>query len=106
MICGGYDKNIPYDPLGDVVVNKVKTLILMGATAEKIRSAVENSSLYSFGNPAILSADDMEEAVKLARENATVGDIVALSPASASFDKYKDFEERGNHFISIVNELK
>ena len=106
LICGGYDKNIPYDPLGDVVVNKVKTLILMGATAEKIRSAVENSSLYSFGNPAILSADDMEEAVKLARENATVGDIVALSPASASFDKYKDFEERGNHFISIVNELK
>ena len=106
LICGGYDKNIPYDPLGDVVVNKVKTLILMGATAEKIRSAVENSSLYSFGNPEILSADDMEEAVKLARENATVGDIVALSPASASFDKYKDFEERGNHFISIVNELK
>ncbi len=106
LICGGYDKNIPYDPLGDVIVRKVKTLILMGATADKIRNAVVNSSAYSEGNPVIYYADNMEAAVSLARENATVGDIVALSPASASFDKYKDFEERGNHFISVVNELR
>lgn len=106
LICGGYDKNIPYEPLGSVIVSKVKTLVLMGATADKIRNAVVNCHSYSEDNPVILSADNMEEAVSLAREYAVEGDIVALSPASASFDKYKDFEERGNHFISVVNDLR
>ncbi len=106
LICGGYDKKIPYTPLGPVICKKVKTLILMGATADKIEEAVKNSAEYADGNPVILHAENMEEAVSLARENASSGDIVSLSPASASFDKYRDFEERGNHFISIVNELK
>ncbi|MDD6251947.1 MAG: UDP-N-acetylmuramoyl-L-alanine--D-glutamate ligase [Oscillospiraceae bacterium] len=106
LICGGYDKKIPYTPLGPVICKKVKTLILMGATADKIEEAVKASAEYAEGAPVILHADNMEEAVLLARENATSGDIISLSPASASFDKYRDFEERGNHFISIVNELK
>lgn len=106
LICGGYDKKIPYTPLGPVICKKVKTLILMGATADKIEEAVKASAEYFEGAPVILYADNMEEAVLLARENAASGDIVSLSPASASFDKYRDFEERGNHFISIVNELK
>lgn len=106
LICGGYDKKIPYTPLGPVICKKVKTLILMGATADKIEEAVKASAEYAEGAPVILHADNMEEAVLLARENAASGDIVSLSPASASFDKYRDFEERGNHFISIVNELK
>ncbi len=105
LICGGYDKKIPYDPLGPVIVNKVKTLILMGATAPKIEEAVKNSKDYQDRSPVILYAENMEEAVSLARKNAEKGDIVALSPASASFDKYKDFEQRGDHFISLVNEL-
>lgn len=106
LICGGYDKKIPYTPLGPVICKKVKTLILMGATADKIEEAVKASAEYAEGAPVILHADNMEEAVLLARKNAASGDIVSLSPASASFDKYRDFEERGNHFISIVNELK
>lgn len=106
LICGGYDKKIPYTPLGPVICKKVKTLILMGATADKIEEAVKASAEFAEGAPVILHADNMEEAVLLARENAAAGDIVSLSPASASFDKYRDFEERGNHFISIVNELK
>lgn len=106
LICGGYDKKIPYTPLGPVICKKVKTLILMGATADKIEEAVKASAEYTEGAPVILHADNMEEAVLLARENAASGDIISLSPASASFDKYRDFEERGNHFISIVNELK
>ena len=53
----------------------------------------------------ILHADNMEEAVALAKQNAVDGDVVSLSPASASFDKYKNFEERGKHFKTVVNNL-
>ena len=105
LICGGYDKNIPYAPLGPVICDKVKTLILMGATGSKIEEAVKNSSNYKDGLLNILYADSMEEAVSLARKNAQKGDIVALSPASASFDMYRDFEQRGEHFMSLVNAL-
>lgn len=105
LICGGYDKNIPYEPLGPVICNKVKILILLGATGAKIESAVRNTAEYTEGNPTILHAESMEQAVELARKNAVSGDIVALSPASASFDMYRDFEQRGEHFMSIVNGL-
>ena len=105
LICGGYDKNIPYEPLGPVICDKVKTLILIGATGPKIETAVTNCAEYKEGTPVILKAESMEDAVKLARRVSVSGDIVALSPASASFDMYKDFEARGNHFISLVNEL-
>ena len=105
LICGGYDKNIPYDPLGPVICSKVKTLILMGATADKIEYAVKNSSEYKENNPVILRAENMQDAVLKAKENSVEGDIVALSPASASFDMYKDFEQRGEHFMTLVNEL-
>ncbi len=106
LICGGYDKNIPYAPLGPVICNKVKALILLGATGPKIEDAVRNSAEYTENNPVIIYADTMENAVDIARANASDGDIVALSPASASFDMYRDFEHRGEHFMSIVNELK
>lgn len=105
LICGGYDKNIPYAPLGPVICSKVKTLILLGATGPKIEEAVKNSAEYTEGGPAIVYAQSMEEAVDIARAKATPGDIVALSPASASFDLYRDFEHRGEHFMSIVNGL-
>lgn len=105
LICGGYDKNIPYEPLGPVICSKVKTLILIGKTAPKIEAAVRNCENYSENAPAIYNADSMEEAVKLARTLSVPGDIVSLSPASASFDMYKDFEARGNHFMALVNAL-
>ena len=105
LICGGYDKNIPYAPLGPVICDKVKTLILLGATGPKIESAVKESTNYQAGMPEIIYADTMENAVNIARQKAVSGDIVALSPASASFDMYRDFEQRGEHFMSIVNSL-
>ena len=77
----------------------------MGDTAEKIESAVVNDKTYNKENITILHADNMEEAVALARDNAQSGDVVSLSPASASFDKYRNFEERGKHYKSIVNGL-
>lgn len=102
VIAGGYDKHIPYAPLGPVVCDKVKYLILLGATADKIEEAVKNSDNYSENNPVIFRVNTMEEAVQKAKEVAVSGDIVSMSPASASFDLYKNFDERGKHFKSIV----
>ncbi len=106
LIAGGYDKKIPYDGLGPVICDKVKYLILMGATAPKIKAAVLNADNYSDGNPTIIEVSNMEEAVAKAREVAQPGDLVSMSPASASFDLYKNFDQRGKHFKKIVNELK
>ena len=106
LIAGGYDKKIPYDDMGKVVPSTVKVLILFGATADKIEAATKNAPDYTEGNPKIIRVSNMEEAVAAARENAVEGDIVAMSPASASFDMYKNFAEKGIHFKKIVNELK
>ena len=105
LIAGGYDKHLDYTELGDKICDKVKIAILMGATADKIETAIRQSSKYSENNPVIIRVNDMEEAVKCARENAVEGDIVSMSPASASFDLYKDFDARGKHFKALVNAL-
>ncbi len=106
LISGGYDKKIPYDEMGKVVPEKVKTLILFGATADKIEAATKAAPDYHEGNPVIIRVNNMEEAVAAARENAVSGDIVSMSPASASFDMYKNFAEKGLHFKRLVNEMK
>lgn len=106
VIAGGYDKHIPYEPLGPVVNDKVKLLILLGATAPKIEKAVREAENFDASTIQIINVENMEEAVAAAVENTVPGDIVSLSPASASFGLYRNFEERGNHFKSIVNGLK
>ena len=106
LIAGGYDKKVPFDAFGDAVVNKVSHLILLGQTADEIEKAVKNSSKYAEGNPEVVKVDNMAQAVNLAREIAKSGDIVALSPACASFGLYKNFDERGKHFKSLVNSLE
>ena len=105
LICGGYDKNIPYAPLGPVINEKVKTLILIGATAPKIEAAVREAENFHEQNLKIIKAESFEDAVKIARDEAIDGDIVSLSPASASFDMFRDFEHRGNYFKELVNAL-
>ena len=106
IIAGGYDKHIPYAPLGPVINDKVKLLILLGDTAPKIEEAVREAENYDEAAIKIIHVTNMEEAVQAAVENTVAGDIVSLSPASASFGLYKNFEERGNHFKSIVNGLE
>lgn len=106
IIAGGYDKNLDYTELGEVICKKVKVLILMGNTADKIQAAVKSAPSYSPDNPKIFRVRNMQEAVNVARENAVSGDRVSLSPASASFDLYKNFMERGKDFKNIVNSLK
>ena len=105
LIAGGYDKHLDYTELGDVICDKVKIAILMGATADKIETAIRGSKKYAEGNPVIFRVKNMEEAVNCARNNAVSGDIVSMSPASASFDLYKDFDARGKHFKALVNAL-
>ena len=105
LIAGGYDKHLDYTELGDIICKKVKTAILMGATADKIETAIKASADYAEGNPVIIRVADMAQAVEAARETAVSGDIVSMSPASASFDLYKDFDARGKHFKALVNAL-
>ncbi|MBQ4179155.1 MAG: UDP-N-acetylmuramoyl-L-alanine--D-glutamate ligase, partial [Ruminococcus sp.] len=106
IIAGGYDKHIPYEPLGPVINNKVKTLILLGDTAPKIEAAVKGADNYDPDAITICTVSNMEEAVAAAAAHAQAGDIVSLSPASASFGLYRNFEERGNHFKQIVNHME
>lgn len=103
LIAGGYDKHIPFDVLGPEVVEHVKLLILCGATADKIRAAVEQAPGYRPGHPEILDVTPFQRAVETARDRAVPGDVVTLSPACAAFDQFKNFMERGKTFKAIVN---
>ncbi len=101
-IMGGYDKNIPYDVLGDHVCKHTRAVVLTGATTPKIREAVVSCEGARSSMPEIYEASDFKDAVIKAREIASSGDIIILTPASASFDCFKNFEERGNYFKDIV----
>ncbi len=101
LIAGGYDKHIPYDPLGPVAANTVKHAVLLGATAPAIEAVLRRDAEAV----PITRVSSMEEAVQTAERLAGEGDIVFLSPASASFDMYRNFEERGDHFKRLVQEL-
>ncbi len=100
LIAGGYDKHIPYTPLGPVAAQTVKAAVLLGSTADAIETSIRQCS-----NLPIHRVHTMEDAVKAAQKIAESGDIVFMSPASASFDMYRNFEERGNDFKTIVNRL-
>ncbi len=102
LIAGGKDKGIEYDALGPVLAEKVKTLILIGATADKIEESLKKTGKTI----PTLRPKSYEEAVLMAKNAATEGDVVLLSSASTSFDMFKNFEERGKLFKRIVNELK
>ena len=102
LIAGGYDKHIPYDVLGPEICDHVKKLFLCGATAALIREAVETCGGEQ---PQITDCGDFESAVRAAAAAAEEGDVVLMSPASASFDQFKNFMVRGECFKKIVREL-
>ena len=102
LIAGGYDKHIPYDVLGPEVCQHVKKLFLCGATAPQIRAAVENCAGEK---PEMTDCGDFESAVRAAAAAAESGDVVLMSPASASFDQFKNFMVRGECFKKIIMEL-
>ena len=107
MIAGGKDKGIPYDEIGPALAEHVKVLILIGATSDKIQEALD-AEINKTGNGKdieVIRATSYEDAVNTARSKAHDGDVVLLSPASTSFDMFRNFEERGNLFKKIVNQL-
>lgn len=111
LIAGGKDKNIDYTPLGPEIVQHVRFLILtggdvIGSTVPKICAAVLNVPDYDSTALPIVLIDDFEEAVRAAAAQAGEGDVVLLSPASTSFDKFSNFMERGKTFKSVVNHLE
>ena len=105
LIAGGYDKGISYAPLAPELVAHVKLLILMGNTADKIEAALHALPEFAKSGLEVLRVETMEEAVNTAAARAKEGDIVSLSPASASFDRYPNFEKRGEHYKALVNAL-
>jgi len=106
LIAGGKDKGVPFDSLGDDICRHVKSLYLTGWTAEKLKDAAMNSPLYAPGKPDIHVIDGFRDTVEAAARRAEAGDIVLLSPACTSFDRFKNFEERGKTFRKIVEGLE
>ena len=104
LIAGGYDKQIPFEPMIPYIIDKVKLLLLCGNTAEKIEQCLKNYEGYK-GTPRVIRVENVQEAVLTADKEAKSGDIVTLSPACASFDAYPNFAARGNHFKEVVNSL-
>ncbi len=100
LIAGGYDKHSEFDGFIDAFEGKVKFMALIGATAPKI----EKTALAR-GFDRVLRADSLEEAVKICSEHAKSGDAVLLSPACASWDMFKSYEERGRLFKEYVGRL-
>ena len=105
LIAGGYDKHIPYDVLGPYLCRSVKALFVNGATGGLIREATENCPDYRPGFPEIVDCENFTDAVSKAAAAAKEGDVVLMSPASAAFDQFKNFMERGNYFKKLVKEL-
>ena len=100
LIGGGYDKGSTFDEWIESFNGKVKALVLIGKTAEQI---AETAKRHGFND--IIFADSLEEAVKICYEKAEPGDMVLLSPACASWDMFKSYEERGELFKKYVNSL-
>ena len=105
VICGGADKHLSFAPLAEVLCERATAVILTGATAEKIRAALDERAEAQNGKLPIYTDPDFRGAVELARKIAVEGDVVLLSPACTSFDAFRNFEERGDTFCKIVKEF-
>jgi UDP-N-acetylmuramoylalanine--D-glutamate ligase len=98
LIAGGRDKGFDFTPLRSPLKKKVSTLILIGEAADKMEQSLK-------GTVPIIRANSLEEAVKQAYIRSHSEDTVLLSPACASFDMFKDYEQRGQEFKQLVNNL-
>ncbi|MCD6335356.1 MAG: UDP-N-acetylmuramoyl-L-alanine--D-glutamate ligase [Candidatus Latescibacteria bacterium] len=101
LIAGGSDKGISFDHLADEIVRKAKAVVLIGTTASKISALVEVRRAH----PPVMRCNSLEEAVRHAKTLAQSGDVVLLSPACASYDMFRNFEDRGNRFKALVERL-
>lgn len=99
LIAGGYDKNSNFDNLIEKSKDKLKTVILLGETADKISNSCKKSDVEFY------IVKDLNKAVELAKKLSLKGEDVLLSPACASWDMYSNYEARGRHFKDLVREL-
>lgn len=111
LIAGGYDKKIPFENLAEEIIKKVSVLILMGDSAPKIYDNIIKNNQYDKNSLSIVNVNNMNEAVletqKYLKNVKNPEDyVVILSPACASYGLYKNFEERGQDFINIINNIK
>ena len=105
LIAGGYDKNLDYTPLAKPIIKKVKSLILIGQTSGKIFDVVKLELEKENKELDIHMCESLEETIKLAKKVAKPGQVVLFSPASASFDMFKNFADRGNQFKELVKKI-
>jgi UDP-N-acetylmuramoylalanine--D-glutamate ligase len=97
LILGGKDKGSDYSVLNDLLRQRVKCVYTIGAAAAKIESQIKNVE--------VVRAETLENAIRKANASAEPGDVVLLAPACASFDQFKNYEQRGQVFKKIVQEL-
>jgi len=111
IIAGGYDKNLPFEQLGEKIAKNTKAAILIGQTAQKIAAAISNADLNKRGTrderrrTNVEIVNSLAEAVQLADRLAESGDVVLLSPACASYDMFENFQQRGREFCRLVRQL-
>ena len=114
IIAGGYDKDIPFDKLGEKIAEKAKAAILIGTTAPKIARAIQNAQTSLRAKRSNLKPRDtkidlvnsLAQAVTLANQIAEPGNVVLLSPACASYDMFENYEQRGRDFARFVQKLR
>ncbi len=108
IIAGGYDKNLPFDELGQKIAANAKAAVLLGQTATKIALAIKehkNISAQEHKGTKVEIVKSLTEAVQSANRLTESGDVVLLSPACASYDMFENFQQRGNEFTKLVREL-
>lgn len=105
LIAGGADKNLDYTPVAKPILDKVKTLILMGQTSGKIFDAVKEEEEKENKEINIYMVNNLSQAVILAKRYSVPGQVVLFSPASTSFDMFKNMYDRGQKFKGIVNKM-
>ena len=105
LIAGGYDKNLDYTPLAKPILENCKALVLLGQTSAKIEKAVNAELKKTKQEFPIYKCQSLNQAVQMANKISIKGDIVLFSPASASFDMFKNFAERGEIFKAYVRDI-
>jgi UDP-N-acetylmuramoylalanine--D-glutamate ligase len=107
LLAGGREKHLPLEALAELILNKVKVLILFGEAAPLLEQAVLRAQSARPGRSLpIHQASGLGDAVRIAASAARSGDVVLLAPACTSFDMYRDFAERGDHFQALVRTLE
>lgn len=102
LIAGGYDKGSSFEQLGAAIVRKARRVVLLGATASRIEESITRASRDGGRLPQIQRARNLVDAARIAHDGAAPGEIVLLSPACASFDQFRNFQERGELFTHLA----